>query len=386
MEMTRRKLLFTGAAVAAQTQMRAQTGKPVNVALIGAGHRAWAHIAVLKAIPGFRIAGIADPTPQFLQQAVALAGPDVPVYADYRKMLDDRKDLQAVFVVTPGGLHAEPAVACLERGLSVLCEKPMATTMADAARVIAAAERAGTVLQIGLQMRCTPYYQKVFELVRSGAVGSVQLVSWNLFRGDWNPQSWRAVDPKTGQPTIWRLLTKYTGSSLLEDGIHEIDVVNWIVGSRVKQVYATGGNNVFKNRETIDHASVVMEYENGVKFHLGFSLFAPSAGSPGRALTVIGTDGVINLEPWKLVLRNPAAEPRDVEVASGAPAELLNQAIGRDLDAGTYRQALAFLDSVRTGRKPVCDAQVGREAMRVSLLAEQSLRERRVVNRSELPV
>jgi predicted dehydrogenase len=386
MKMTRRKLLFAGAAVAAQTQVRAQAGKTVNVALIGAGHRAWAHIAVLKAIPEFRIAGIADPTPQFLQQAVALAGPGVPVYADYRQMLAERKDLQAVFVVTPSGLHAEPAVACLQRGLSVLCEKPMATTMADAARVIDAAERAGTVLQIGLQMRCTPHYQKILELVRSGEVGSVQFVSWNLFRGDWNPQSWRVVDPKTGQPTIWRLLTKYTGSSLLEDGIHEIDVVNWIVGSRVKQVYATGGNNVFKNRETIDHASVVMEYENGVKFQLGFSLFAPPAGSPGRALTLIGTDGVVNLEPWKLVLRKPAAEPRDVEVASGAPAELLNQAIGRDLDAGTYRQALAFLESVRTGRKPVCDGQAGRDAMRVSLLAELSLREHRVVGWNDLPV
>src|SRR5208283_4507751 len=118
-EMTRRKLLLTGAAVAAQAQMRAQTGKTVNVALIGGGHRAWAHIAVLKAIPGFRIAGIADPTPEFQQQAVALAGPDVPAYADYRRMLAERKDLQAVFVATPSGLHAEPAVACLQRGLSV---------------------------------------------------------------------------------------------------------------------------------------------------------------------------------------------------------------------------------------------------------------------------
>jgi hypothetical protein len=75
-----------------------------------------------------------------------------------------------------------------------------------------------------------------------------------------------------------------------------------------------------------------------------------------------------------------------VEVASGAPAELLNQAIGRDLDAGTYRQALAFLESVRTGRKPVCDGQAGRDAMRVSLLAELSLREHRVVGWNDLPV
>jgi predicted dehydrogenase len=373
--MTRRSLLLTGTAAIAQAQPQAD--RKVNVGLIGAGHRGWAHIAVLKAIPDFQIAGIADPTPEFLQRAAAVAGQGVPVYPDYRQLLAEQKDLHAVHVVAPNSLHAELSVACLQRGLHVVCEKPMATSIADAARMIAASESAGKILLIGQQLRYTSIYQKLFELIRSGEVGAIQFVSGNLFRGDWNPQSWRVTDPKTGQPTIWRNLTKYTGSSLLEDGIHEIDIVNWVLGSRIDRVYATGGNSVLKGRETIDHASVVMEYENGVKFQFGFSLFAPAAGAQGRSLTFLGTGGVIHLEPGKITVRKQGGEPREVTVASVAPAELLQRQIGRDLDEGTYRLALAFLDSIRTGRKPVCDGNVGREAIRVSLLAEQSLREHR---------
>ena len=378
--MTRRTLFLGGGAAA----LSAQTSKPVNVGLIGAGHRAWAHIAVLKAIPDFRIVGIADPTPEFLQRAAKLAGPDVATYPDYTQLLQQRKELDAVFVVTPGGLHVEPTVAAFERGLHVLSEKPMATSIAGANLMLAASEKAGRILQIGQQMRYTPLYQKVFELRRAGEIGTIQFVAGNLFRGDWNPKSWQVADPGTGKPTIWRFLTRYTGSSLLEDGIHEIDVLNWIVGSRVHQVYATGGNNVLKERETIDHAALVLDYENGVKFQFGFSIFAPTSGASGRQMTFIGTEGSITVEQNQITLRQRGSEPRRVEVANDAPAGLLQQQVGRDLDIGTYRQSVAFLDSVRTGRKPVCDGQVGREVIHISLLGEKSVRERRVVRWDEL--
>jgi predicted dehydrogenase len=374
---TRRELIFAGAAMAAQAQT--QSGAAVRIGMIGAGHRAWAHIAVLRAIPGFQIAGIADPTPEFLQKAAALAGPAVPLYPDYRRLLAEGKDLHAVLVASPNSFHAEQSMACLQKGLHVLCEKPMAIEMADAARMIDAAERAGKVLQISLQMRCTPIYEKVLELVRAGEIGSLQFVSWNLFRGDWNPASWSVTDPKTGKPVIWRHLAKYTGSSLLEDGIHEIDIVNWISGSRMQRVYAAGGNAVWKDRETLDHASIVADYENGLKLQLGFSLFAAPAGPSERALILIGTQGVIHVEAGKITLRKQGAEPRDVEFPSDEPKSLLQQQIGRDLDIGTYRQALAFLDSIRTGRKPLCDGHAGAEAVRCSLLAEQSVRQRRAV-------
>ncbi len=88
-------------------------------------------------------------------------------------------------------------------------------------------------------------------------------------------------------------------------------------------------------------------------------------------MTFIGTDGSITVEQGPDTVRKRGAAPRPVEVTSDAPAGLLQQQVGRDLDIGTYRQAVAFLDSVRTGRKPVCDGQVGREVIHISLLGEK---------------
>ena len=388
--MTRRTLLLSGAAV---TTLRAAhesakestaTGAKVKVGIIGTGHRAWAHIAALKSIPDFEIVGLADPTPSFLERAASLAGPGVPTYSTHQQLFAGQKDLQAVFVVTPGGLHTQPVSDSLAHGLHVLQEKPMATSLADANRIIEAAEKSGRILQVGQQMRSTPIYQKVYELIQGGEIGSVQFVSGNLFRGDWNPRSWQVPDPQTGQPTIWRFLTKYTGSSLLEDGIHEIDVLNWIVGSRVKTVYATGGNNVLKGRETIDHATVTIEYENGVKVNFGFSLFAPSPGSIGRQMAFLGTNGIITIESGHITVRKRGGNAQTVEASAQTPRDQFKGQVGKDLDVGTYRQAVAFLNSIRTGARPVCDGQVGREVMSISLLAEQSLRERRIVHWSDL--
>jgi predicted dehydrogenase len=255
----------------------------------------------------------------------------------------------------------------------------MATSVADAGRMIAAAEKAGRILQIGQQFRYTPLYERMAALVKEGRIGTVQFASGNLFRGDWNPRSWRYGS------TNWRFLTRTAGSSLLEDGIHEIDAIHWLVGARVARVFASGGNCVLKDRETIDHAAIVIEYENGVKVDFGFCLFAPNSGPTGREIIVIGTEG--NMQPAGnkiAVRRRTGGEPVLVEAVDSTPAAIGARPAGKDEDSGTYRQLVAFADSVRTGKKPFCDGQVGREAIQISLAAEKSLRQRRVVAWNEI--
>ena len=219
----------------------AQERKQLKVGVIGTGYRSWAHINIIrKNIPDIQIVALADVTPDRLDRGATLAGPDAARFHDYKKMLAEQKDLDAVLVTVPNFLHAEVTIAALNRGLNVLCEKPMALSIDDANRMIAAAQKAGKILQVGQQMRYTPIYEKMAELVHGGQIGAIEFASGHLYRGDWNPQSWRYPDPKTGQPTIWRFLTHTTGSSLMEDGIHELDVLHWMIGSRVSRVYATG--------------------------------------------------------------------------------------------------------------------------------------------------
>ncbi|MBI3695253.1 MAG: Gfo/Idh/MocA family oxidoreductase, partial [Acidobacteria bacterium] len=199
---SRRAFLWAPAAV-----LSAQAPRKIRIAIVGTGHRAWAHINVIKAGKvDVEIVALADPTPEFRDRAATLVGFAVATYSDYRKMLAEVKDLDGVLVVTPNFLHAEVTIAALEHGLHVLCEKPMATSVADANHMIAASKRAGKILQIGQQMRHTPLYEKMAALVKEGRIGQVQFASGNLFRGDWNPQSWRF------NGAIWRFLTAAAGS------------------------------------------------------------------------------------------------------------------------------------------------------------------------------
>lgn len=378
-------------AVAAASALRAQDQKPVadqrklKLAFIGAGHRAWGHIQVLKAIPEFEVVALADPTPEFLDRAASLVGPGVRTYSNYQEMLAKEKDLDGVIVVTPSFLHAEATIAALSSGHHVLCEKPMAMSVEQANQMITAAEKANKILQIGLQMRYDPLYDKMEELVRNGEIGAIEYIAGNLFRGDWNPRSWRYTDPKTGVATNWRYLTHTAGSSLMEDGIHELDILNWLISNPVMRLYATGGNNVFKDRQTIDHAALLIDYESGVKLAFEFCLFSPNAGPGARRMVLIGRNGNIEAGKDKLTLRKRGEPAKDIEVNRHIPGAASANNVGADQDIGTYREYQAFASSIRTGTQPLCNGQAAKQVLKIALLAEKSIRERRILTWNDLP-
>jgi|SRR5215471_1908813 len=383
-----RRTFVLGAGATAALSAQTNPQRKLRIAIVGAGHRSWAHIQVLKALPEFEIVALADPTPQNLDHAASLIGAKTENYADYKKMLTEHPDLDGVIVITPNFLHAEVAVAALSKGIHVLCEKPMATSVEDANRMIAAAEKNGKTLQIGQQNRFNPVYVKMNELVRAGEIGEVKFVTGSIFRGDWYAQSWKYPDPKTNVPTNWRFLTHTTGSSLMEDGIHEIDILHGLIHSKVTRVYASGGNNVYKNRETIDHAGLVIDYENDIRFTFNFCLYGLNAGPAlARQMVVTGTTGILQPDGRQQVsIRRQQGGPAKLfDAKDSAPDIITARDVGPDQDTGTYRQYVAFANSIRTGAKPLVSGQVGKEAIKISLLAEKSLRERRIVSWNDLP-
>src|SRR5579872_436174 len=210
MESNRRSFLVTAGAsalAAGVSALEAQTSdKPLRIAIVGSGHRAWAHLGILKSLPQYQVVAIADPTPANLDRGASLA-PGAKTYSDYHKMLAEQKDIDAVIVITPSFLHSEVTVAALNRGLPVLCEKPMATSVEEANKMIEASKKSGKTLYIGFQKRLVPTHIKMHELATPGEIGDVEFISGNLFRGDWNPESWKYTDPKTGKSTNWRYLT-----------------------------------------------------------------------------------------------------------------------------------------------------------------------------------
>ncbi len=387
METNRRAFLATAgaSAITAGTSGLAAQDKPIRLAVIGTGTRAWAHLAILKSLPGYQVVALADPTPENLDRAATLA-PGAKTYSDYRKLLAERKDVDAVVVITPSFLHADVTVAAFERGLPVLCEKPMATTVPDANRMIAASRKAGKPLYIGFQKRLVPVTKKMKDLVVAGEIGKVQMVSGNLFRSDWNPKSWKYTDPKTGVKTNWRYLTHTEGSALLEDGVHEIDSLHWIINDRVLRVTAAGGNNIYKDRETVDHVAAVVEYGSGVKLSFELCLFGAAAGPQARRMVLIGSDGVMYPENGKVAIRkNGAKAVRYVDVVDNTPKAVTEKVVGSAQDSETYQQYVLFAKTLREGKAPLVDPEAAKETVKLILLAEKSLREHRVLNWNDLP-
>lgn len=384
----RRSFLRTAgvsALAAGASALQAQNEKPLRIAVIGTGHRGWAHLAILKNMPQYQVVALADPTPENLDKGASLA-PGAKTYSDYRKLLSERNDIDAVVVITPSFLHAEVTIAALNRGLPVLCEKPMATNVDDANRMIAASRKSGKLLYIGFQKRLLPTTAKMHELIAAGEIGPVELVSANLFRGDWNPQSWKYTDPNSGVATNWRFLTFTEGSALLEDGIHEIDSLNWMINSPVVRVMASGGNNVYKQRETIDNAALIAEYESGVRLSFDFCLFGQNAGAGSRRMVIVGSEGVMQPEDGKVAIRKRSGGPaRYVEVQDQTPKAVTTGAVGSAQDPETYQQYLLFAQSLQTGKAPAVGMEDGKTAIKLVLLAEKSLRTHQIMNWNDLP-
>ncbi|WP_030156057.1 MULTISPECIES: Gfo/Idh/MocA family protein [unclassified Glycomyces] len=151
---------------------------------------------------------------------------------DWRRLIE-REDVDLVDICVPGDLHAEIATAALEAGKHVLCEKPLANTVAEAERMVAAAEAAqarGVFAMCGFSYRRTPALTLAKRLVDSGALGPIRHVRAQYLQ-DW------LTDENT--PLTWRLDKDKSGSGSLGDiGAHIIDAAQWIAGSDLTGVSA----------------------------------------------------------------------------------------------------------------------------------------------------
>ena len=150
--------------------------------------------------------------------------------ADYRAVID-RDDIDVVDIVTPGDSHAEIAIAALEAGKHVLCEKPLANTVDEAVRMADAAEKAraaGVLAMVGFTYRRVPAVTFARDLVARGAVGTVRQVRAQYLQ-DW------LVDPEV--PLTWRMQKDRAGSGALGDiGAHAVDISQFITGDRLTSV------------------------------------------------------------------------------------------------------------------------------------------------------
>jgi len=308
-----------------------------NVAFIGTGGRSQVYAAAYQSSEDIAVVGLADPNGQHRKALIARTGlaRDTPEFDDWRDMLNAIDDLDGIVICTPNYLHADQAVACLELGVPVALEKPLATTQADCERVIDA-ERSneGRVL-LGFVLRSTPFYSKIHELISSGAIGRIVSIQADEL-------------PGLGVTSLlyrssWRRHSETSGGSMLEKSCHDMDILNWIMGCRPLSLNSYGSSPIFPpnpsfaevcddcsyastcqyykkpmfsshedaseevlhqfvqedyrciyniDKDTADVQSVSAEYENGAvaNFLLNFGGTGPKAG---RNFHAVGTNGSI---------------------------------------------------------------------------------------------
>ena len=332
----------------------------VRLGLIGCGFAAALHSRSIKALvdAGLVDASVVATCDLDRSRAEAFArahGADVAT-AEVGEVL---AEVDAVYVCTPTASHRGMVEAAARARVAVFCEKPLATTLADAEAMAEGVDRAGVAAQVGLVLRTSPSYGRLVEVVRSGQLGRPLAV---VFRDD-------QYFPTQGQyASSWRgLVAVAGGGTLLEHSIHDLDVLRWLLGE-VTSVSARTAN--FAGHPGIEDVAVAtLSFAGGATASL-VSVWHQILSRPsGRYLEVICERGLAVADseyagPLRLLTDRPTEEitcrqPAWVEGLPGAEP-------WRAAVAAYAPQSRAFLDALAEGRFPDPGLGVAVRAHRVA--------------------
>lgn len=268
----------------------------------------------------------------------------------------DRSDVDAVCICTPSGLHADQTVAAARAGKHVLVEKPMALTLDDADRMIAACEDAGVQLGVVYQRRAVPLFQDIREAIEDDRLGTLTLgavvLPYHRDQAYYDQAAWRGTWAQDG------------GGVLMNQGIHLIDLLVWYMGDPTDvQAHA---DTLARHVEVEDTLAATLRFSNGALATVTATTTAHPA-YPHR-LELYGTQGSIQLEGedvrrWALdgeaTTETPAPPSSSEAGAAGDPA-----AIRLTGHVGIIRD---FMQAIRDRRSPLVDGREGRRSLQAVL-------------------
>ncbi len=393
MELTRREFLRQAALGAAVFSFgiltaRANQQEKVRIGVIGTGAQGQNLLRQLMALPTAEVVALCDIYAPHRISALEITGGKAQSYTDYRALLE-RKDIEAVVVATPLHLHAPISIDAMRAGKHVFCEKAIAYSLEEAKAMARTARETRRILQIGHQRHYNPIYEQAYRLIQEGAIGRITHVRalWHR-NGSWR----RAVpNPKFERLLNWRLYREYSHGLLTELASHQLDVINWFLGSYPIAVVGTGGIDYWKDgREVYDNVELLYEYPNGVK--VVYSSITANAYD-GYGEWFMGDQGTIVLteENKGLLFREPRAgrleweQDASTQQVGGRTAITLQarptrraQTASEQLNYGANRNAYYlelehFCQCVRTSETPRCTPREAIPALATVLLAEEAI-------------
>lgn len=315
----------------------------MRVAVIGAGVMGAVHAQVYAAMPGVELVGILDARGVRATELAQRLG--TRAYGSWEELLR-QADPDVVDICVPTYLHREFTERAARAGKHVICEKPMARTLADARAMLAACERAGVRLFIAHVLRFFPEYVRARELVLQGVVGQPGVI--RTTRAGAHPT---ATDD-------WYAAYALSGGATLDLIIHDFDWLRWTFGE-VERVYA----KTLRGRDTqrLDYALVTLRFASGAIAHVEGS-WAHREGFHTR-LEIAGTRGLVEFDSR---LATPLKVHVDRAEGNGPGVAVPESPLAR---SPYYLELEHFIDCLRTGATPRVTAEDGYKALAIAIAA-----------------
>ncbi len=293
--------------------------------------------------------------------------------------------VRCVFITSSNDAHAPLAIAALEAGKAVLCEKPMAVTLADAKAMVDCAQATRGFLQIGFELRYSRLYAGVKKWIDEGLLGEVVNTQCNYIASSWVKNTWRAAG---------------IGGNLFGEKLsHYVDLPRWWVGEEVAEIYAVSAPNAIPYYKVRDNYQATYRFNNGAVSHLTF-MMAPAAtfrGDPlqnvidqqtgdGHTLRFLvqGTKGAVETDVFARTLKRwEFGDAPDTFTSTLVETITWDMAEDHLWFHNTYDQTHDVVRRVAQGLPPATSACDAYETMRLCFAAEESVESGRVVSLKE---
>ena len=335
----------------------------LKYALIGCGRISTNHITAVTR-NGFDLVAVCDILPQKMEELLAehdlQDDPSIARHTDYHQMIAEHPELELVSIATESGKHAAIALDLIDAGINVIIEKPMAMSMADANEIVRRSEAKGVLVAACHQNRFNVAVQKTraaLEVGRFGRLshGSIH-VRWNRNKGYYDQAPWRGT---------WA----EDGGCLMNQCIHGIDLLRWMMGGELVQVYGQTRQRFHDYLEAEDIGVAVLTFANGAVATIEgtVNVYPKNLEETlylfGETGTVkIGGTSTNNIDVWDF------ADESDTDVQNKGLKEATSNVYGN----GHTALFADMADAIANHRQPYIDARAGRAALETVLAIYKS--------------
>lgn len=348
---------------ACQFKIKTEGNMKMKYALIGCGRIAANHIkaAVNNSL---ELMAVCDILPEAMENLLVRQGLErektIKRYTDYKVMILENPDLQLVSIATESGIHAAIALHCINHGLNVIIEKPIAMSMEDADEIVRRAEEKGVKVSACHQNRFNLAVQKMRGALDAGRFGKISHGSIHV--------RWNRNQEYYAQ-AVWRGKWVSDGGALMNQCIHGIDLLRWMMGREVEEVYGVTRQQYHNYLEAEDVGMAVVKFKNGAVGTIEGTVNVYPKNLE-ETLYLFGEKGTVKLGGTStntIDVWNFMDMEKDDELVQGFQ-EVTSNVYGN----GHTSLFADVVDAIEKDRKPYVDAAEGRNALEIVLAIYKS--------------